>query len=267
VNIINKIFSPKITLSELNVWNKWLAGIHGFSGLVILIISSSRAFPITTNFLTLNPLLSTAKHPVLVTAQRSLFDLRMSYLIAAFFFMSAIAHILVATRYRHQYESDLKKGINKFRWFEYSFSASTMMIAVSFLTGITDLSSLIMIFTLILVMNLLGLVMEIHNQTTKSTNWISYVIGCISGIIPWIVFAIYTIGVSLYGGGGIPTFVYFIYVTIFISFNCFAINMYLQYKKIGLWKNYLFGEKIYMILSLVAKTLLAWQVFFGILRP
>jgi hypothetical protein len=109
--------------------------------------------------------------------------------------------------------------------------------------------------------------MEIHNQTTKRTSWISYVIGCIAGIIPWVVFLIYTVGVEIWGGGGIPTFVFFIYGTIFISFNCFAINMYLQYKKIGNWKNYLFGEKIYMILSLVAKTLLAWQVFFGILRP
>jgi len=267
MKIINKIFGKEVTYPELNKWNKSLAGIHALFGILILVLSQSRAFPVTTNFLTVNPILSTSSHPVLITAQRHLFDVRMAYVIAAFFFMSAIAHLIVSTRYRQKYESDLKIGINKFRWFEYSFSASTMMIAVSFLTGVTDLSSLIMIFTLILVMNLLGLVMEIHNQTTKKTSWISYVIGCIAGIIPWVVFLIYTVGVEVWGGGGIPTFVYFIYGTIFVSFNCFAINMYLQYKKIGNWKNYLFGEKMYMILSLVAKTLLAWQVFFGILRP
>ncbi len=267
MNNIKNYLKKKITYPELNLWNKYLAGMHGFFGVLILILSQNRAFPITTSFLTLNPLTSTAKHPVLVTAQRHLFDVRMAYVIAAFFFMSAIAHLLVATRYKDKYESDLKIGINKFRWFEYAFSASTMMIAVSFLSGVTDLSSLIMIFTLILVMNLLGLVMEVHNQTTKKTSWVSYVIGCVAGIIPWLVFLIYTVGVEIYGGGGIPTFVYFIYGTIFISFNCFAINMYLQYKKIGYWKNYLFGEKVYMVLSLVAKTLLAWQVFFGILRP
>jgi hypothetical protein len=43
--------------------------------------------------------------------------------------------------------------------------------------------------------------------------------------------------------------------------------MVLQYKKIGPWKNYLFGERAYIILSLVAKSLLAWQVFAGTLRP
>jgi len=47
----------------------------------------------------------------------------------------------------------------------------------------------------------------------------------------------------------------------------FAINMFLQYKKIGPWKNYLFGESMYVLLSLVAKSVLAWQVFAGTLRP
>ncbi|MEI8187353.1 MAG: heliorhodopsin HeR [Candidatus Saccharibacteria bacterium] len=267
MKLINDLFGKKVTLPELNKWNKGLAGMHAAFGALILVLSQNRSFPVTTNFLTVNPLLSTAGHPVLITAQRHLFDVRMAYVIAAFFFMSAIAHLLAASYFRKKYETDLTNGINKFRWFEYSFSASTMMIAVSFLTGVTDLSSLLMIFTLILVMNLLGLVMEVHNQKAKKVNWLSFIIGCIAGLIPWVVFLIYTLGVSLYGGGGIPTFVYFIYGTIFVSFNCFAINMYLQYKKIGFWKDYLFGEKMYMILSLVAKTLLAWQVFFGILRP
>lgn len=43
--------------------------------------------------------------------------------------------------------------------------------------------------------------------------------------------------------------------------------MYLQYKKVGKWENYLHGEKVYILLSLVAKSALAWQVFAGTLRP
>ncbi|PIZ46567.1 hypothetical protein COY32_03065, partial [candidate division WWE3 bacterium CG_4_10_14_0_2_um_filter_41_14] len=65
----------------------------------------------------------------------------------------------------------------------------------------------------------------------------------------------------------IPTFVYWIYVSIFLFFNSFAVNMILQYKKIGKWSDYLYGEKAYIVLSLVAKSLLAWQVFAGTLRP
>ncbi len=37
--------------------------------------------------------------------------------------------------------------------------------------------------------------------------------------------------------------------------------MVLQYKKIGPWKDYLFGERMYIVLSLLAKTALAWQIW------
>jgi hypothetical protein len=56
-------------------------------------------------------------------------------------------------------------------------------------------------------------------------------------------------------------------VSLFITFNVFAINMVLQYRRIGRWADYLHGERAYMLLSLLAKSLLAWQVFAGTLRP
>jgi hypothetical protein len=34
---------------------------------------------------------------------------------------------------------------------------------------------------------------------------------------------------------------------------------------VGPWRDYLFGEKVYIILSLTAKALLAWQVFANVL--
>jgi hypothetical protein len=142
-----------------------------------------------------------------------------------------------------------------------------MMIAIGFLSGIYDLASLVMIFSLDAVMNLMGLAMEVHNSKVTKVNWLTFVIGSIAGIVPWIVFAIYVYAAGVYGGGNIPSFVYWIYVSIFVFFNSFAVNMVLQYKKVGPWKDYLFGERVYIILSLVAKSLLAWQVFAGTLRP
>lgn len=43
--------------------------------------------------------------------------------------------------------------------------------------------------------------------------------------------------------------------------------MVLQYKKVGKWQNYLYGERTYIVLSLVAKTILAWLVLFGAMQP
>ena len=32
---------------------------------------------------------------------------------------------------------------------------------------------------------------------------------------------------------------------------------------IGRWNDYLYGEKVYLVLSLVAKSVLAWFIYFG----
>ena len=74
--------------------------------------------------------------------------------------------------------------------------------------------------------------------------------------VPWI-----AIGAYLVGGGDAPTFVYVIFVTLFVLFNSFAINMALQYRRVGPWARPLFPETAYIVLSLAAKSALAWQVF------
>jgi hypothetical protein len=109
--------------------------------------------------------------------------------------------------------------------------------------------------------------MEVHNQTTEKTNWTSYVVGCIAGVVPWIAIAVYFFGSLSTTDGGVPTFVYFILPTLFVFFFSFALNMVFQYQKVGKWRDYLFGERTYILLSLIAKSALAWQVFAGTLRP
>jgi len=54
-------------------------------------------------------------------------------------------------------------------------------------------------------------------------------------------------------------------LTEFIFFNCFALNQYFQYRQVGKWKDYLYGERVYITLSFVAKSALAWQIFAGAL--
>jgi hypothetical protein len=64
-----------------------------------------------------------------------------------------------------------------------------------------------------------------------------------------------------------PGFVYGIVVTIFVMFNSFAWVQYKQYRARGKWADYLRGERAYIVLSLVAKSLLAWQIFANTLIP
>jgi hypothetical protein len=200
----------------------------------------------------------------LVTDTRPLFDIDVAMLVALFLAISGFAHYWIATIGRKSYENNLKKGINKFRWYEYSVSASIMMVLIAMLSGIFDTGTLLAIFGLTAVMNLAGLIMEVHNQ---KTDWLSYNVGVIAGIVPWLV-----VGIALWAsettpGVDIPTFVYGIYGSLFLFFNSFAINMVLQYKKVGKWADYLYGERVYIVLSLVAKSALAWQIYAGTLQP
>lgn len=250
-----------ITKNNLVKYNTIAGFLHLLQGFLILFLSKSFELPISGNYLNFNTITQS-----LEPTNKVLFNLSLPTLVALFFFLSAVAHFSIVTFYRNRYIKLLAKGINKARWIEYSISASVMIVAISLLVGVYDLMSLVMMFSLIAIMNLMGFVMEVHNQTTEKTNWLSYWVGCFAGIIPWVVIAFY-MWLGADNGSKAPDFVYWIFVSIFIFFNCFALNMYLQYKKIGPWKNYLYGEFVYIILSLVAKSLLAWQVFAGTLRP
>lgn len=238
-----------------------MAGLHALQAIAIVVLSRSFTLPISGSYLRFDQ-----QTQSLEPTTTTLFHISLPLLLFVFFALSAIAHLTIATLYRKSYESNLKQGMNKARWVEYALSASTMMIAIALLVGIYDAMSLIMIFGLTAIMNLMGLAMEVHNQTTSRTNWLTYWIGCLAGIVPWITVAFY-MWLGAANGSAAPSFVYWIFVSIFLFFNCFAINMVLQYKKIGPWKDYLYGERAYIILSLVAKSLLAWQVFGGTLRP
>jgi hypothetical protein len=143
-----------------------------------------------------------------------------------------------------------------------------MIVLIGMLTGIWDLGTMIALFGVNAAMNLFGIVMETVNQYTKKTDWSAFIYGCFAGIIPWIVVVMYFLGAISSGGEAKPpAFVYAIIPTIFVFFNIFALNMWLQYKKVGRWKDYLFGERFYIVLSLAAKTALAWMIFSGTLAP
>jgi hypothetical protein len=133
--------------------------------------------------------------------------------------------------------------------------------------GFWDVGGLILIFGINATMNLFGIMMELHNQTTEKTDWTSFIYGIFAGILPWVVIVLYFFRSVSSDGAKPPAFVYAIIPTLFVFFNIFAINMFLQYKKVGRWKDYLYGERVYIILSLTAKTALAWQIFAGTLAP
>jgi hypothetical protein len=256
------IMDEEKKFSGLRRFNLSMGFLHLIQGFLMIVLSNDTAYPIYTNFLKFD----TTKM-ALVPDPKIAAELPFGYAVAVFLLLSAIAHFFLATFGYKLYVSNLKKGINPVRFYEYALSSSVMIVLIGMLVGIYDLGAIILIFGINAMMNLFGIMMEYHNQNTPKTNWTSFIFGSIAGIIPWIVIVIYFVGSLTGDGGKPPAFVYAIIPTLFIFFNIFAVNMVLQYKKVGPWKDYLFGERVYIILSLTAKTVLAWIIFAGTLAP
>ena len=246
------------TLGPLRRFNAGLGVLHVVQGIAMLALASTFSLPVTSSFLGTD-----ATTDKLVAVTDELFRLRIAPIVAGFLFLSAAAHLALASPALHRwYERSLSRGINPARWVEYAFSSSLMIVVIAMLVGIYDIASLILIFALNATMILFGWLMELHNQTTTRTKWTAYWFGCLAGAVPWIAIVIYLVGAA-----DPPAFVYAIFASLFLFFNVFAINMLLQYRRVGPWREYLFGERVYMLLSLFAKSALAWQVFAGTLQP
>jgi len=248
-------------------WNAVLAVIHFVQFAAILGLSFAKS-PVVTSPVVSTYLRFDSATSHLVTAQRHVWDLPIGPAVALFFLMSAIAHFSMAFPARRWYEAHLARGQNPIRWVEYSFSSSVMIVVIAALAGVKEVGTMIAIFGVNVAMILFGWSMEIANEGRERPQWLHYIFGCIAGVVPWLViFVTILISATEPNSAPIPTFVIAIFVTLFIGFNVFAINQVLQYRKVGRWRDYLYGERAYMLFSLIAKSLLAWQVFFGTLRP
>jgi hypothetical protein len=188
-------------------------------------------------------------------------------IVASFPLISALAHFAIAFLVNDKYNENLKKGMNPYRWYEYAFSSSIMIVLIGLFLFVWDLWSLVMFFVLNAMMIVFGYLMEVMNQNTEKMNWLPFIFGCVSGGTPWVVLFAYFVSAIQSTGLNPPNFVYLIVFIYFFMFNIFAINMVMQYKGVSRWRDYLYGERVYIILSFVAKSVLAWLVFIGVLSP
>ena len=261
---------PEDRARSLRRWNRFLSVAH-FGQFLLMVLISSTAVLFAPVVPTVKPILENGSFQGVEQTSVVLLSVPLAYFIATFFLMSSIAHASAGWLLRGRYEAYLARGINPLRWIEYAFSSTVMIVAIAYISYITDFPALVAIAGCNIAMILFGWSMEAANEGREKADWKHFIFGCIAGIIPWL--AIFSI-VWAYGAqeglpadARIPAFVLVIIGSLFVAFNIFAITMVLQYRKIGRWSDYLYGEKTYMILSLVAKTLLAWQVWSGTLRP
>jgi hypothetical protein len=237
--------------------NAAAAVLHAVQAAAVVILASDFALPVTGTYLA-GPPGTTPQDPVVI------FDLPTGLGVAGFLALSALAHLAVITGWWGRYLGDLSRGRNAARWVEYSLSSSLMIVLIAQLVGIADVAALLALFGVNASMILFGWLQENYEEPGGG-GWLPFVFGCIAGIVPWIAIVVYVLAPGSTSTASPPGFVYGILVSLFVFFNVFALNQWLQYRARGRWRDYLYGEKAYIVLSLTAKSALAWQVFGGTL--
>ena len=246
------IASSPISFTYLKRFNTAAGVLHLMQGIIMLLLGSLLEWErnIYTFYLDINIITGPPSKIEIMPNPQILFTVGYLGVFAASFpLILAIAHFSIAHVVNKKYNENLKKGINPYRWYEYAFSSSIMIVLIALFVGIWDFWSLAMIFILNAMMIMFGYMMEMVNQKTEKTKWSPFILGCISGGTPWVVLYAYFIAAVRSTGLNPPTFVYLILFIYFILFNVFAVNMVLQYKGVGRWRDYLYGERVYILLS------------------
>jgi len=243
----------------LRRYNVIAAVVHAAQAVAVVALATSFSLPVTGTFL--------AGPPGTPGETVTLFDVRVGLAVAGFLALSALFHAIVSAPGTFaRYTGGLDRKTNVFRWVEYSLSSSLMIVLIAMITGIADVAALLAIFGVNASMILFGWLQEKYHQPGDG-GWLPFVFGCLAGIVPWLAVLIYVIAPGSTSGAEPPAFVYGIIVSLFVFFNIFALVQWAQYKQVGRFRDYLVGERTYITLSLVAKSLLAWQVFGGTLVP
>jgi hypothetical protein len=134
-----------------------------------------------------------------------------------------------------------------------------MVVLIGFYSGLTGIELVLVVVGANVAMIGFGWLQELMNPPGRDvTTMLPFWFGTLVGLAPWA-----AIGYNVVAATTVPGFVYGIVLAQALLFFSFGLNQWLQYRRVGRWADYAYGEKAYLVLSLVAKSLLAWQIFGG----
>ncbi|MGL5850860.1 MAG: heliorhodopsin HeR, partial [Phycicoccus sp.] len=207
-------------LLRLRRWNLGLTALHAAQAMAVLILASDFAITVIASYAQ-GPPGSALADP------ESIVDVRVGVAIAAFLTLAALDHLLTSTVGRRRYENDLRRGLNAFRWVEYSFSATIMIVLIAFYNGIVEISAVFGIIGANVAMILFGWLQELMNPPGReSTTMLPFWFGCVAGAAPWVAITWNLVAAR----EDVPGFVFGIFVSLFVFFMSFAVNQWLQYR-------------------------------------
>ena len=193
--------------------------------------------------------------------------LPLTWITSLFFLLSCVFHFGNAVLWYNAYIYYLEIQRSPFRWIEYTFSASTMMLPVSYAAGILLETELFMIFILIATTMFFGHLTEVVNTKTNNDTWslplseriVPHLLGYVPQISAWAV-VLYTFYQNQEGAPDFVPIIIWTELVVFFSFGFVQLSVILRKPS-----QYYQGEIAYQVLSLVSKGLLGIILFTNVI--
>lgn len=255
------------TLASLRRANGWLALVYALQGAAILVLGKRAEVNVTTSYLTPDAVQSTlAGHTVLAPATHTLWAVNIGYVVAASLFIAAAVYGSVVTWCQGHYEADMAKRVNRARWVDFGVSLGVMLAAVAMLGGVYDFASLVMLFALTAAQAMFALLGEYMRQGKRLPPGLAFGLSGVAGLVALLLVGMYLWGAAVWGGGHVAAHVVWTYATLVAGFVAIGGNMWLFVRAKGKWAEYAFAERVYMVLGVMLKSALAWEIYAGVLR-
>jgi len=143
------IASSPISFSYLKRFNAAAGALHLVQGLAMLILGGLLKWDraIYTFYPKLNIVVGPPFSIEVVPSPQVFATIGyLGVIVASFPLISAIAHFSIVFLVNGKYNENLKKGMNPYRWYEYAFSSSIMIVLIALFLFVWDLWSIVMFF-------------------------------------------------------------------------------------------------------------------------
>ncbi len=255
--------SPK---AALRTWNIRLGVVLVLLAIAVVVVGGSATLPITTQYLAKDTLASEAAgHEVVATATRHLWDVHVSWTVAKFLVIFAAVYLLAATLLRAKYEAWLDRGVNGLRWVGLGLGGGTVATTVAMLSGVSDVSTLTLVFGSIALAALLAGVAEFVGSGRQVRRLLAAG-AVVAVVLPWLVLP-RTLGGSLMYNGNMPTYMYYLYATVTLLIIAVVTATAMRLKQRGKWADTFYTERMFMMLGFLVAVAPALQIFAGVLQP
>ncbi len=196
--------------------------------------------------------------------------LPLTWLVALFFLLSALFHLLNATLLQAFYLSELERCRTPTRWVEYFLSAPVMIVLIAYGLGQRGRDVLIALFGLVAITMPFGYWTEVEGRPLSQTQWTKplcrrlypWFLGHVPQLFAWglILLQFYE---GFAGSDQVPWFVYLILWAELLFFFSFGVGSLVS--QLAPPARFYQGELVFQVLSLVSKGVLGLVLITNVL--